>query len=615
MGGICGWIGSPLEPGHAEPMLADMLARAEGDDVAGDRRVLVGSSALAARPGVVPVSTHRSGALLVAVEGRIHWHSPELAALAAQRDCAAALAQAFRRHGSECLQHIGGAFAIAIIDSDSASGLLAVDRMGIRTLCYANPSGRLVFGSSAESVAAHPEVGSALSHQAIFNYLFCHVVPAPGTVFAAVHKLRAGECVAFKGGAVDRRFYWQLRYEDEATDSFDALQPRFRQLLREATSRAIDGDTDVGAFLSGGTDSSTVTGLLTQLRGKPVNTYSIGFAADGFDEMAYARITARHFAARAHEYYVTPQDVVDAIPVIARAYDEPFGNESAVPTYFCARLARADGIRVMLAGDGGDEVFGGKARYAKQKLFEAYGIVPGPLRRGLIEPLALGVPGGDRFAPLRKLRSYIRQARVPLPDRLESYNFLQRLPLAEIFEPDFLAAVDPSEPLSLQREIYGGALSRSPVNRMMHMDLQFTLADNDLRKVSRMCEVAGVEVRYPLIDDALVDFSGEIPPSLKVKGLKLRYFFKQALKDFLPPETLAKSKHGFGMPFGLWLRDYRPLADLAHESLDAFAQRGIVKQDYVKQLLSQHETGHATYFGVMIWVIMMLERWLAARKM
>ena len=614
MGGICGWIGGSLETGHAEPMLADMLARADGDDVAGDRRVLVGSSALAARPGVVPVSTHRLGGLLVAVQGRIRWHSPEFAALAAQRDCAAALAQAFRRHGSECLQHIGGAFAIAIIDSDSASGLLAVDRMGIRTLCYASPSGRLVFGSNAEGVATHPEVGRALNKQSMFNYLFCHVVPAPGTIFDGVRKLRAGECVSFEDGAVDRRFYWQLRYEDEATDSFDALKPRFRQLLREATSRAIDGDTDVGAFLSGGTDSSTVTGLLTQLRGKPVNTYSIGFAADGFDEMAYARITARHFAARAHEYYVTPQDVVDAIPVIAQAYDEPFGNESAVPTYFCARLAHADGIRVMLAGDGGDEVFGGNARYAKQKLFEAYGIVPGPLRRGLLEPLALGVPGGDRFAPLRKLRSYIRQARVPLPDRLESYNFLQRTPLADIFEPEFLAGVDPSEPLTLQREIYGGALSRSSVNRMMHMDLQFTLADNDLRKVSRMCEVAGVEVRYPLIDDALVDFSGEIPPSLKVKGIKLRYFFKQALQDFLPPETLAKSKHGFGMPFGLWLRDYKPLADLAHESLHAFARRGIVKPDYAKGLLSQHETGHATYFGVMIWVIMMLERWLAIRE-
>ena len=614
MGGISGWIGSSLEGGQAGSILADMLGSDDGISVPAAKQILSGSSALATQPGVVPVSTHRSGALLVAVQGRIRWHSRELTALAAQRGCAAALAEAYRRHGNDCLQYIGGAFAIAIIDTDGASGLLAVDRMGIRPLCYANPAGRLVFGSSAEGVAVHPEVGGALSNQAIFNYLFCHVVPGPGTIFEAVHKLRAGECLSFGNGAVVRRFYWQLRYEDEAKDSLDALKLRFRELLREATSRGIEGDAEIGAFLSGGTDSSTVAGLLTQLRGKPAKTYSIGFAAEGFDEMAYARITARHFATSAHEYYVTPQDVVNAVPVVARAYDEPFGNESAVPTYFCARMAHADGVRVMLAGDGGDEIFGGNARYAKQKLFEAYGIVPRAVRRGFIEPLALRAPGGDRFAPLRKIRSYIRQASVPLPERLESYNFLQRSPLVDVFEPEFLSGVDPAQPLTLQREIYQGALSRSPVNRMMHMDLQFTLADNDLRKVSRMCEVAGVEVRYPLIDDALVEFSGEIPPSFKVKGLKLRYFFKQALKDFLPPETLAKSKHGFGMPFGLWLRDFKPLAELAHESLDSFARRGIVKQDYVKQLLSQHETGHATYFGVMIWVIMMLERWLAIRR-
>ena len=614
MAGICGWIGSPRATWRAETVLADMLALDVGNDLAADQPIVAESSAIATRPGVVPVSTHRSGALLAAVQGRIRWHSPELATLAAKRNCAAALAEAYRRHGGDCLRHMGGAFAIAIVDTDSASGLLAVDRMGIRSLCYANPSGRLVFGSSAESVAAHPEVGGALSHQAIFNYLFCHVVPGPGTIFAAVHKLRPAECIAFANGAVDKRFYWQLRYEDDGKDSFEALQPRFRQLLREATGRAIDRDADIGAFLSGGTDSSTVAGLMSRLRGKPAKTYSIGFAAEGFDEMAYARITARHFATSPHEYYVTPQDVVDAIPIIAQAYDEPFGNESAVPTYFCARMARADGVRVMLAGDGGDEIFGGNARYAKQKLFEAYGMVPEAVRRGFIEPLALGVPGGDRLAPLRKLRSYIRQASVPLPERLESYNFLQRSPLAEVFEAEFLGAVNPAEPLALQREAYQRALSRSPVNRMMHLDLQFTLADNDLRKVSRMCEVAGVEVRYPLIDDALVEFSGEIPASLKVKGFKLRYFFKQALKDFLPPETLAKSKHGFGMPFGLWLREYRPLADLARDSLGAFARRGIVKPTYLEDLLQQHETGHATYFGVMIWVIMMLERWLAARK-
>ncbi len=592
-----------------------MLPSLCGSDLVAERTLLSGDSAIASKPGIVPASAHRAGSLLVALEGRTRWLSADLTALAARHSSAAALAEAYRRYGTECLQHLGGTFAAAIVDADAASGLLAVDRIGIRSLCYAQPAGRLVFGSSAASVAAHPAVGRRLSQQAIFDYLYCHVVPAPGTIYAGVHKLRPGECLMYRNGTVERRYYWQLRYDDDGRESLDALKPRFRQLLREAASRAIGTDGDIGAFLSGGTDSSTVAGLLTELRGKPAKTYSIGFAAEGFDEIQYARITARHFATDAHEYYLTPQDVVEAIPLIAQAYDEPFGNDSAVPAYYCARMAHADGVRVMLAGDGGDEIFGGNARYAKQKLFEAYGAVPSAVRRGLIEPLALRMPGAGRIAPLRKLASYVRQASVPLPDRLESYNFLHRSRLADIFEPEFLADVDPGQPMALQRDVYRRTASDSPVNRMMHLDLEFTLADNDLRKVTRMCELAGVEVRYPLLDDTLVEFSGELPPSLKVKGLRLRYFFKQALRDFLPPETLKKTKHGFGMPFGLWLRDHKPLAGLVHESLDAFARRGILKPLYIKQLLHEHETSHATYFGVMIWVVMMLERWLAARKL
>ncbi len=449
----------------------------------------------------------------------------------------------------------------------------------------------------------------------MFNYLYCHVIPSPGTVYRSVQKLQPGECVTFRGGVIETRFYWHLPYRDDSAEPVDALEERFRQVLREAARRTIDGSAAIGTFLSGGTDSSTVATLLTELTGEPARTYSMGFAWEGFDEMKYARITAQHLGARAREYYVTPQDIVEAIPVIARAYDEPFGNDSAAPTYVCARMAREDGIEVLLAGDGGDEIFGGNTRYAKQKVFEAYGHIPRPLRHGLIEPVAFGVPGADRMAPLRKLSSYIRQAQVPLPDRLETYNFLNRSPLAEVFEPEFLAAVDVDEPLAMLREVYHRTASSAPLNRMMHLDLKVTLADNDLRKVSRMCDVAGIEVRYPLLDDALVEFSGEIPASLKVKGLKLRYFFKHALKDVLPAQTLAKTKHGFGMPFGLWLRSHAPLADLVHGSLDAFQRRGIIRPSYLQDLRRQHSADHATYFGIMIWVVAMLECWLDARKL
>ncbi len=615
MSGICGWINGPREKGQTQATLDDMRRALRDGHAVAPPPSHGGACALAVEPGIRPATLFQADALLTAIEGHVRWRSASLGAIALERGAAAALAEAYRQHGADCLNEMSGPFAIAVVDTRNASGLLAIDRMGTRTMCYAAASGELVFGSNAESVVAHPAVERDLSRQAIFNYLYCHVIPSPGTIYRSVQKLQPGECVTFHSGVVEKRFYWHLPYRDDGTESVDALKRRFRLLLRDATRHAIDGPSSIGTFLSGGTDSSTVTALLTELTGEPARTYSIGFAWQGFDEMKYARITAQHLGARAHEYYVTPEDIVAAIPIIARAYDEPFGNDSAAPTYFCAKMAREDGVQVLLAGDGGDEVFGGNTRYAKQKVFEAYGRVPQALRRGLIEPLAFALPGRDRIAPLRKLGSYIRQASVPLPDRLETYNFLHRSPLADVFEPDFLAAVDVDEPLIMLRDVYQRAASTSSLNRMMHLDLKLTLADNDLRKVSRMCDVAGIEVRYPLLDDELVEFSGEIPASLKVKGLKLRYFFKHALRDMLPPETLAKTKHGFGMPFGLWLRSHSPLAELVHGSLDAFQHRGIMRPDYIQDLRRQHDTGHATYFGIMIWVIAMLECWLGARKL
>jgi len=575
----------------------------------------VGGCALAGTPGVHAVSLGRSDGLLAAVEGQVRWRSAELASLAATQGAAAAVAEAYRRKGEHCLQEIAGPFAVAVIDSRSGEALLAIDRLGTRTMCFARTRDRFIFASNAASVVAHPDVDRGLDQQAIFDYLYCHVIPSPRTIYSAVQKLEPGHCVVFRGGRVESRLYWQLPYRDDGSASAAALEARFRDLLEQAARNAIDGEAAIGSFLSGGTDSSTVAVMLTRIRGEPARTYSIGFAWEGFDEMGYARITARHIDARAREYYVTPQDIADAIPIIARAYDEPFGNDSAAPTYFCAKMAREDGIKVLLAGDGGDEIFGGNARYAKQKLFEAYGAIPRTVRRGLIEPIALGLPGGERIAPLRKLGSYIRQAAIPLPDRLESYNFLHRTPLTQVFEPDFMNAVDVEEPLALAREVYARTSSSAPVNRMMHLDLKLTLADNDLRKVSRMCEVAGIEARYPLLDDDLVDFSGGIPAALKVKGLKLRYFFKRALRDVLPAETIAKTKHGFGMPFGLWLRSHAPLAEIVHGSLDAFQRRGILQPAYLADLRRQHDTGHATYFGIMIWVIALLECWLGARRL
>lgn len=549
-------------------------------------------------------STVQDGGMLAAIAGKIRFSGT----FSTNISPAQHLLALWQQLGPQALQHIHGTFSLAIIDTQANTALLAIDRMGVERLCFSLITGGIVFGSSCDAVLAHPAVTRSIDPQGIFNYLYAHMVPAPGTIYQGMEKLLPAQYVLFKNGEVTRGFYWEADWDDGNPTSFKQKFKEFHTLLDQCVHDALDEKT-TGAFLSGGTDSSTISGMLTQVSGKPAETFSIGFKADGFDEIEYSRIAARHFGTHPHEYYVTPEDVVRTIPLIAAAYDEPFGNASAVPTYFCALKAKEAGIETMLAGDGGDEIFGGNTRYAKQKVFEWYGHIPGSLRKGLIEPLFMHTPGIDAFMPTRKAKSYIQQANVPLPDRLETYNYLQRDPLDAIFTPEFLRSINPDQPAEIQREVYFRTRAKSPINRMLHLDWKQTLADSDLIKVGRMCEAAGIEVRYPLLDERMVAFAAMLPPAYKVRNHKLRWFFKEALKDFLPREILTKSKHGFGLPFGVWMKENPALFKLAHDSLTAFRARGYVRQDYMDRLIHAHQTEHANYYGVMIWVMMMLEQW------
>ncbi|MHB8785413.1 MAG: asparagine synthetase B family protein [Thauera sp.] len=558
-------------------------------------------------------ATDLGAGCLATVLGRPRWPDAALAERACTEGAAAVALAVYRERGEAVLEQMQGNFAFVLIDTRQQHVLLAVDRTGTERLCFVQVGSTLVFSTSARAIAHHPLVAASVNQQALYEYLYCHMVPSPDTAFAGVSKLLPAQRVRFDGRSVSQRFYWQLAYDASAAGDEGAMRKRFLELTEQGVRRQMDEIRPTGAFLSGGTDSSTVSGMLGKLSGKPAETFSIGFDAQGFDELEYARITSRHFGTHAHEYYVTADDVVEAMPLIAAAYDEPFGNASAAPTYFCARMAREHGIEVVLAGDGGDEFFGGNERYAKQGVFEHYRRVPSALRN-LLEPVVMNFPLGASIMPVRKARSYIQQARVPLPDRMETYNFLHRSPLEEIFEPEFLAAVNTERPLELAREAYFRCASPDPVERMMHLDHKITLADNDLRKVTRMCEAAGVEVRFPFLDDDLVAFSGQLKPEQKVHKGRLRVLFKDALRGFLPDETITKSKHGFGLPFGLWLNEHAPLKALAEDALNSLGRRGIVKPDYLAFLQREHATGHASYYGVMIWVLVELELWLQANS-
>ncbi|MDO9195016.1 MAG: asparagine synthase C-terminal domain-containing protein [Rhodoferax sp.] len=485
---------------------------------------------------------------------------------------------------------------------------MAVDRFAIRSLCYRVSGGQLRFAARADELADH---GAEIDPQAIFDYLFFHVIPSPRTIYKDVYRLPPGHYALFENGQLTVAPYWTPTFEEQRNPSFDALKSEFRQLVQESVATQLDGSKPA-CFLSGGTDSSTVAGMVALASGRAAASYSIGFDAQGYDEMEYARLAAKHFKTEHHEYYVTPDDLVRSIPAVAASFDQPFGNSSALPSYYCAKMARADGVTKILAGDGGDELFGGNSRYAKQREFGWYDQVPGPIQKGLMEPL-LGTRAAGAFALTRKAGSYVEQARVPMPDRLQMYNLITRLGVAEVLTPQLLAQVDVTGPLQLQRQVWQGAQDCSHLNKELAFDWRFTLAESDLPKVLGATRFAGLDVGFPMLDDRLLAFSLKLPTDYKLKGLKLRWFFKEALRGFLPDEILTKKKQGFGLPFGVWANTHPALKALATDSLHSLARRGVVRADFVQTLLSQRLPEHPGYFGEMVWILMMLEQWLAAK--
>lgn len=513
------------------------------------------------------------------------------------------------KYGTDTPLHLRGGFALAIVDRSRKSVFLAVDRFAVQTLCYSLDGNRLSFSDRADCVAGR---GNTLDSQAIFDFLFFHMIPAPRTIFKSVKRLPAAHCLLLDAQGVHQKRFWALRFEESKRQDFDSAKKNFLGLIRDSVAEEIQGHEQVGAFLSGGTDSSTVAGMLCKIQGKPAKTYSIGFEAEGYDEMEYARLAARHFGCEHHEYYVTPDDLLASIPAVARHHDQPFGNSSALPAYYCARMARQDGCTKILAGDGGDELFGGNSRYAMQRIFNLYSTLPGGLR-ALIEPFC----GDDSFLRklpgLRQAAGYVRHSRIPMPDRLQSFNLVMRLDPQNVLAPGFIETIDQNAPMQHMRATWQDCEAQSLINRMLAYDWRYTLADSDLPKVRGATAMAGIDVGYPLLEDCFTDFSMQLEPEWKLKRLKLRWFFKEALRGFLPDEILTKKKHGFGLPYGPWMARTPALRKLANESLHALADRGIVQKPFIDALLDRHLPEHPGYYGEMVWILLMLEQWIAGQ--
>ncbi|HEX5127749.1 MAG TPA: asparagine synthase C-terminal domain-containing protein [Rhodocyclaceae bacterium] len=505
----------------------------------------------------------------------------------------------------DILNQLGGRFSLLWLNTQNGRIGLASDRFNTYGFCYAQEGRRIAFADRADAV---PVSARTLDPQALFNYLYFHVIPAPATIFCGVKRLQPGAWLEASAEGVVEQPWWVAKFDEPPKSKFYPLAETFRTLVHEAVLRETSNG-QVGAFLSGGTDSSTVVGMLAKATGQAPQAYSIGFEAEGYDEMEFARIAANHFGAQHRAYYVTPSDLVEGIPQVAAHYDQPFGNSSSLPAYYCAKMARADGLTKLLAGDGGDELFGGNTRYAKQRIFGYYDNVPGIFK----SPLEFFLKQTRSLPLLRKAASYVDQANQPLPDRMEQYNLLHRLGIDNIFAPNFLSQVDLQAPMQLQQQVWQSVQAKTLINKMLGFDWRFTLADNDLPKVLGTTSLAGMQVAFPFLDDDLVDFSLALPPKYKLHGLKLRWFFKEALRDFLPDEIITKKKQGFGLPFGHWALKDPALRQLARSSLMAFADRGVLRGDFLVELFDKRLPEHPGYYGEMVWIAMMLEQWLDAK--
>lgn len=520
------------------------------------------------------------------------------------------IADLYLASGPSFLERLRGAFSIAIWDRRAHTLMLAVDRFGVKQLCYALNGPEIVFSSRSSGILASGRIPKKPSLSAITDYFVYNVVPIPQTAFEGIHRVAPGQYVLWTEKGASTKVYWDMRYPEDARGTSRALAGELLSRMSDAvraTAAYLD-PVKTGCFLSGGTDSSSIVGLLTQASESSVNAFSIGFSEDRFNELQYARLAAKHFQSQHIEGSLGPDEAFEVVQKITAGYDEPFGNSSAIPTYWCAKLARERGIEVLLAGDGGDELFGGNERYREHEIFYAYQRIPKLLRRWVIEP---AVFHGPQLGIVPKIQKYVRRSNTGNPELYCRWRLLQ------VFSPEVVLGNDMpfrnghSDMLATIRGHYHRAPASSELNRLLYADVKMTLGDDDLPKVTRTAELAGMRVRFPYLDHQLAEFSGRLPASLKVRRLEKRYLFKLATRDLLPQAILQKKKHGFGLPIGFWLKSNPKWHAWAKDVLfdSKTYQRGYFRRDFVEQLFHNMNQDDTPYFGDLLWVFLMLELW------
>jgi asparagine synthase (glutamine-hydrolysing) len=518
------------------------------------------------------------------------------------------IASLYSLHGPDFVNELDGAFAFALWDEHERRLMLAIDRLGIKSIYWRFAGGCLTFASRISALrAADPTL--ELDHSALAQYLLFSAIPAPLTIYSGTEKMRPGFTLVLEDNQVKHRQYWDLQFQEERRSKTEWAE-MVRAEMRASVHRHLrdSGQETTGAFLSGGTDSSSVVAFMSE-RHKPVRTFSAVFNEATYSEESFVREITARFGTEQHDCRLSAEDAIAAIPRIARYYDEPFANSSAIAAYFCGVTARQCGVELLLGGDGGDELFAGNTRYATDKFFALYHRVPRPLREFLIEPVTRLLPREHKLLSLP--RRYIQRACIPNPERYFSYHFLLSFPAQELFTQELLDQAPREEWLRVPEAHFRRPHDASELNRLLYVDVKMVLADNDLRKVSGMAELSGVKVRYPLLDYRLAELAARVPSGLKLRRFEKRYIFKQAMSGILPDRVLYKKKHGMGVPVSSWLLNDPRLHAFVQDVLNdsRTRQRGYFRPGLVERLLDLQRQEHVAYYGEIIWYLLVLELW------
>jgi asparagine synthase (glutamine-hydrolysing) len=510
------------------------------------------------------------------------------------------IVHAYEQWGEGAFVRLRGMFGIALWDRPRRTLLLARDRAGIKPLHYAERNGRLYFASEIKSLLAAGAVDRRLNPAALDHYLAFLYTPRDASIFGGVHKLPPGHYLRWHDGAAEVRQYWQIGAEETFNGSELDAAEALRAVLQDAVRCHMLSDVPLGAFLSGGVDSSTVVALMSRVSSTPVKTFSIGFDEPGFDELDHARVVARHFGTDHHEFVVRP-DGLGILDSLIAQFDEPFADSSAIPTWYVSEMARRH-VTVVLSGDGGDELFGGYDQYLAPPWVQRFDRLRVPGLRAAAAAIWPKLPHGARG------KNFLRHVAQGVKGRhLDSMAFFHADEREALYSPDMRGLVELDAERTLGRHF--DRFSRlPPASAMMKFDFETYLPEDVLTKVDRMSMAHSIESRVPLLDNQVIEFAASLPSRLKINAGRRKHVLKEALRPLLPPAILDRRKQGFGVPLGVWFRG--GLTDLFSDVLGASAvrQRGYFEPRFVDRLLKEHLSSQRDH-TLRLWQLLVFELW------